>query len=410
MAKNDYWEVDSQRKKRAKKKKKKKLGIGASTLIFISVIVLFLAGGIVGLSYFAPDVADTIAPVKYVKDNFVTPTSTMATTTTTKPSMVVKTTKMMDYIDHAEFEMKSGNEGNFVGNILNGGKVGFDAYVTYHIVDGKGIYRFDPYTEGYTRLVESKANLSSLNLRGGYIYYVNDDEHKLMRRSKDKDDAFPIVENVRIAYIYDDTIYYLTLDNRICSMNLEKLKPHTIYVAEDELGFVGISKSRVFVTIKNFDGSMSYRTIDMKDENDVAPFRSDSAKDEILYMTMENGFMYYYQRQNDSSYDLIRQKFGSDKTVTLVEDAKHLAPVVVDRNRVYFGAVDGDRFRLRELNMNSSDVKTMLSSSAPRENEKISYFHSDEYDFIIGAGEYRGSSNLTSASNVMKFKNGEWKY
>lgn len=410
MKNNDYWEIDSQRKKRKKKKKKKGLGIGASTLIFVSVIVLFVAGGIFALSYFAPEVADTIAPVKYVKDNYITPTSTTTTTTTEKPSIVVPTTKMMNYIEHKDFEMKSGNEGNFVGNILNGGKVGFDAYVTYHIVDGKGIYRFDPYTENYSRVVESKASLSSINLRGGYIYYVNDDEHILVRRSKDKDDAYTLAENVSLAYLYDTTIYYLTTDNRICSMNTESLKPRTIYAAEDELGFVGISKSRVFVTIKNFDGSMSYRTIALKDEDDIAPFREDSAKDEILYMTMENGFMYYYQRQNDGKYDLVRQKFGSEKSVTLVEDATYLAPAIVDMNRVYFGIIDGDRFKLRELNMNSGDVKTMISSNAPAENERISYFHSDEYDFIIGAGEYRGSSNLTSSANVMKFKNGEWKY
>lgn len=408
MKKNDYWEVDSQRKKRKSKKKKKKLGIGASTLLFISFIVLFLAGGVAGLSYFAPEVADTIAPVKYVKDNYITPTTT--TTTTTLPPTTTTTTQLMDYIEHNEFEMKAGNEGNFVGNIVNGGKVGFDAYVTYHIVDGKGIYRFDPNTEDYKRIVESKSVLSSLNLRGSYIYYVNDEEHTFIRRSKDKDDAHTIAENVRLAYIYDKTAYYITIDNRICAMDLDSMEAHTIYSAEDEMDFVGISKSRVFVTIRNFDGSVSYRTIAIDDEDDVAAFRDDTAEDKLLYMTMENGFMYYFELQNDGSYDLIRQKFGSQKTVTLVENVTYPAPVVVDMNKVYFSIVDGDKFKLRELNMNTGDEKTMLSSSLPQENEKMMFFHADEYDFIIGTDVYRGSSNLTSSANVMKFKDGKWKY
>ena len=60
--------------------------------------------------------------------------------------------------------------------------------------------------------------------------------------------------------------------------------------------------------------------------------------------------------------------------------------------------------------MNSKAEKTMLKSDKLENSDEISFFHGGEYDFIIGEGQYRASSNLTSSTNVMKFKDGKWSY
>jgi hypothetical protein len=52
----------------------------------------------------------------------------------------------------------------------------------------------------------------------------------------------------------------------------------------------------------------------------------------------------------------------------------------------------------------------MLKSTELNSTDNIAFFHGGEYDFIIGEGQYRASSNLTSSTNVMKFKDGKWSY
>lgn len=120
--------------------------------------------------------------------------------------------------------------------------------------------------------------------------------------------------------------------------------------------------------------------------------------------------MYYYLQQNDGSYDLIRQKFGSEKTVTLLKNVNYQEPVVVDKNRMFYGVIDGGSFVLKELNMNTKDKRTMLTVSDVNDNDELLYYHGEEYDFVIGSDVYKASSNLTSSARAMKFGANGWKY
>ncbi len=68
---------------------------------------------------------------------------------------------------------------------------------------------------------------------------------------------------------------------------------------------------------------------------------------------------------------------------------------------------------MKELNMNNEKKKAMVKSDALGNEgitQDISFFHGGEYDFIIGKGNYKASSNLTSSTNVMTFKDGKWNY
>ena len=125
--------------------------------------------------------------------------------------------------------------------------------------------------------------------------------------------------------------------------------------------------------------------------------------------------MYYYEKQSDGKYNIIRQKYGSQKTVTLVEGVSLCQPVIVDQNRMFYSDLDGDKLKMFELNMNSDATKTMLSSGNVTANDNVFIQHGGEYDFIIGERSngdkiYRASSNLTGSSNVMTFGDGKWSY
>lgn len=401
--KTNAWDYDSQKQKRKKVKRKKNITRGV--VIALSLIVVLLAGGVVGLSYFAPDIAQSIAPVNYVKENVLnlTTTTTMPPTTTT----TVPTKRDLSYIEFSDFALKSGKEGNFVGNITNGGEVGFDASFVYHIANGN-IYRFAPSTESYTCLYKSDDSLSSMNLRGDYVYYINDTQHTLNRLNKSNRKNEVIADNASLAYLYDSTLYYLATDDSLCLMDTKALEPHTIYYADGKLELVGVSLTRVFVC-DNYDGMNHYLTID-NNGDEICTFRQPSRDGDIVSFTMENGFAYYYKKSYNGSYDLLRQKYGSSKTVTLVENVSCTDSVIVDSNKVFYAEIDGDKYKLKELNMNTNDTKTMLSVSNVGDDDNLRFYHSSEYDFIIGKDVYKGSSNLTSSANVMKFKNGKWKY
>ena len=305
---------------------------------------------------------------------------------------------------------------NYMGNIIAGGRVGTDMTYIYHTVKGKGIYRFSPDSENYSRIYKTEDKLSSLNLRGEYLFFVNEGDHKLYRLMKGDSKPEALADGVSIAYVYDSEAFYVTTDNQIVVMSLTELKPAVVFdgMTPDAVSLLGISLNSVFFTLTAADGSVRYMTVP-KTGGEAQPFRSGSESGKIINPVLENGFLYFYEMQDDGSYNLCRQKFGSDKTVTLVEAVTSLNPPIVDKNRLFYGELDGSRFSMMELNMNSKAVKTMLFTNNATVDNSLIIQHGGEYDFILGKKNetdkiYIASSVDTGSANIMHFDEGSWSY
>ncbi len=401
----------------AKKKKKSKFkSFVKSIFILFGMLIIGLGAFIFTIKMINPNydllllVPDSVET--YVKEDVLGITTT-TTTTTTRRTTTTTTIKYQDYEDSSEFDFESGAQGNNLGNILgeNTGKVCIDSSYIYHIVDGKGIYRFAPSSETYSLYYKTTDKLTSLNLRGDYLYFVNNSDNNLYRLQKGSSKAENIATNVKFAYVYDETVYYVTNNNKVCVMNTEDLESKIIYYTSDEneVTFVGISLNRVYFTVYNSVDTVEYVVID-NDGKNKGYFRVSTNDTDIVNMQLENGYFYYYELQDDGSYDLIRQKFGSEKTVTLVSDSTTTDYVIVDKNKVFYKEFKDSNLKLKELNMNSNDVKTMVTVKDVNSSSEYIIQHGGEYDFIIGDDIYRASSMYTSSNNVMNFKSSKWSY
>ena len=128
--------------------------------------------------------------------------------------------------------------------------------------------------------------------------------------------------------------------------------------------------------------------------------------------------MYYYKKNDDSSYSLIRQKFGSTNEVALVENATVTDYPSVYANRLYYAELDGSTYRAKELNMNSMDTKTMLSLSDCDLTGTLGVGYGYQYVFLIGTrvdgGDFvcKSSCIYTSSSsdNTLTFSDGKMSY
>lgn len=418
--KNNYYEndgADAKRSQRTKKKKERKALKGF--LIFLSIIIVALAVFVTTVKVLAPDFDFTTLLPKTAQtfvDEKVLGNTTTTTETTTKPTTTEKpTAKMMNYIEFKEFKLKTSKQGNLIGNLLNGGKVATDYTYIYHIAND-GLYRINPETEGYTRLYKSSNKLSSLNLRGDYIYFVDDTEQKLYKMQKGASSPKSVKDNVKFALVYDSTVYFVSSDNDLCVMDAKKLEPKVLYSsADDELRIVGISKNRVYFAITNYDGSVNYFTLATDGSEDMpSPFRDSETEDSKL--VMENGFMYFYKANASSSFDVCRQKFGSEKIVTLADDSDASNYIEVENNRLYYPELKNGKFHMTEINMNSEKSRYLLTIDDVGTDHKLHIYHGGEYDFIIGKKSedgkkiYRAGCMYTGSTNYMKFSDGKWRY
>ena len=123
-------------------------------------------------------------------------------------------------------------------------------------------------------------------------------------------------------------------------------------------------------------------------------------------MSLECGFMYYYRKNDDSSYSLCRKKFGSENEVVLVENCSVTDYPVVYSNRLYFSELDGSKFKARELNMNSNEVKTMLSTSDCDSTGSIGIGYGYQYVFLIGS-KSENSESVCKASCIYTSSSGD---
>ena len=398
-----------------RKKKKKGMTAGKLFALIIALLITALASFLITIKILVPDYDfKSLIPSGVVEVfNREEETTTEPATTETTTVKAVPKIEMLDYLEDKEFKLDDSKKGNYLGNLLNGGKVGDDYSYIYHIVDGKGIYRFSPESEGYSLIYKTDNTLSSLNLRGDYIYFVDESSSKLRKLQKGTEKPKTIAENVKFAYVYNNSVYYITNDNELCIMDVKEHIPTTLYYAADgELQLIGISKKRVFFSVSN-GSTMDFLTIDNKAKKNVSYFRESEDYKFAVGFVMENGYLYYIQRDTESGegHYIVRQKFGSEKTFELAKTNSNRGYPVADKNRLFYFDSKGNKLVLKEYNMNSKAVKTMLRSDKLGDSaDNVSFFHGGEYDFIIGDGNYKASSNLTSSTNVMKFKSGKWSY
>ena len=420
--KHDYFENDGADEKRTKRKKKKSSRKALKGfLIFVALVVVALAVFVTTVKVLAPDFDfKSIVPktaYTFFDERILgnTTTTEPTQTTTTKPTTTeAPTEKFLDYLESAEFKMNSDKAGNSMGNLLNGGKVGTDNVNIYHLTKD-GIYRLNAESESFSRVYSTSHKLSSLNLRGDYLYFVDEDENVLYKLQKGKSKPESVAQNATFAYVYDNTVYFTTVSNEIRTMGVKNHDSEVVYSAgANEIRLVGISTKRIFFAEKYSTQKVNYLSVELDGEGAPAPFFESDGGDSKL--VMENGFMYYYNVLSNNKCEVIRRKFGSDKTVTLAKDSDGSNYIAVNNNRLYYPEFENGKFHLTEVNMNSGSSRYLMTVDGASADHQLKIFHSYDYDFVIGKvakdGKkvYRAGCVYTGSTNYMRFSDGAWKY
>jgi len=417
------------RKKRQRARKMKK--IRKTVLLVLGIIVLALAAFLITMKLCNPDfdieaivpkskieqVVENITDTVFEKVNITTTaTTTTQPTTTTRPANY-------DYSEFSDFGFDTSLQGNQIGNLLNktNGSVTYNASYVFYSIAGDGLYRFEPNSETNAALNTGGHHFKYLNILGENIYYVDSDSHKLVKASVSGKNADSIADSIDFAYLYNDKIYFIGTDNTVGFIDLNNNQKNVLYTADSNkaVKFIGISLTRVFFTTKDkTTENNEYITVAIKDRADKQYFMDDSKGDSIVNMQLECGYFYYYKKQSDNSFDLIRQKFGSEKTVTLLEDCNMKDYPVVYANRLYYTAQSGNNIQARELNMNSMTDKNMLTVFNASADGDIGVGYGYQYVYLFGSPSqgsdrvYKGSCIYTSAStdNTITFSGGSWYY
>lgn len=412
---------DGERKKRKKKQLRKKgsqrflIVLGTVVLIVATVLVTAkIAWPEVDLLFFLPQPAHS-----FVHESVLSNTTT---TTTTEPPVTEPTTEPEPpkpeghYAPIEDFAFDSDAKGNLVGNILQGGKTWHDNKYIYHIVDGDGIYRFATGSETYEKVYSSADYLSNLNIEGDYLYFTNDTDKKLYYLNKNGKELTPMAENIKTAYLYDGFIYYVTYSDILGKLDVSDSSSVTLYsTSNNTIDLIGISLKRVYFVSRDTAGKCRFLTVDSEGATAPILFREDAPEDEVKAPMMEDGFLYYYTKNEDGSYDLNRQKFGSENVVTLVEGTTVPNYAIVDMNSLFYAHREGETFLAKEYNMNTGDRVVRLKAEKVAEDNTLMVQHGGSYDFIIGwrsdkSWIYYASSMNTSSNLIMYFSDGAWAY
>ena len=358
--------------------------------------------------------------VQFVKEDILKQTTTMPEPTTEE---ITTRPPNYDYAEDIEFAFDTSLQGNQVGNLLNAsrGAVTFSSTYNYISIDNGGIYRFEPNEEVNSQVRVNNYNYKYLNVLGDFIYYIDTASNKLLRSKVAGGDDKEIADNIAFVYLYSDKLYFIGTDNTVGYIKTDDFSKTVLYTAQPtkELRFVGISLYRIFFTeVDKSTKNCEYITVSIKDIGDKQYFRDDTAEGEIINMQLECGYMYYYQRQSDNTYNLVRQKFGSAETVTLLSNCTYKDYPSVAGNRVYYTELEGSRLKAMELNMNNKNTKVMLSMGGADLSATAAVCYANSYTYLVGAVtangdvQYRASSIYTSSSadNTMAFYDGAWHY
>ncbi len=417
------------RKKRQRARKRRK--IRKTVLSVLGIIVLALAAFLITMKLCNPDFdIESIVnkskieqAVENIKDNVfkrddnkTTAAATTQPTTTTRPANY-------DYSEFSDFSFDTSLQGNQVGNLLNktNGCVTYNSSYVYYSIAGDGLYRFEPDSETNAALNTGGHNFKDLNILGENIYYVDSDSHKLIKASANGKNENSIADNIDFAYLYNDKIYYIATDNTLGTIDLNNNQKNILYTADANktIKFIGISLTRIFFTTNDkTTNNNEYITVAIDNRADKQYFMDDIKGDSIVNMQLECGYFYYYKKQSDNTFDLIRQKFGSEKTVTLLEDCNIKDYPVVYANRLYYTKQSNNNIQARELNMNSMADKNMLTVFNASTDGDIGVGYGYQYVYLFGSPTqgsdrvYKGSCIYTSAStdNTITFSGGSWFY
>ena len=421
MSKNnsELSQKDEERLRRIKKRKRKKARKNA--LMIFSFIIIALAAFVITVKILKPDVTvKSFLPEKtynYINENVLKNT----TTTETEPTQTTEATTTKPagrYLPIEEFAFDKDKKGNLLGNVLAGGKAWHDDTYIYHIIDGDGIYRFYPSDETFTRIYQSGAYLSNLNINDTHLFFTNDSDKKLYTLKKGESTATPIAENIKTAYLYDSTLYCVTYAGGVTVMSTDGSGAKTLYSSSgEEVQLVGISLGRVYFTAKDSYGTLRFWTIDKEGKEEKVMFREVANVKDFISPVLEDGFLYYYTPNSDGTFDLHRQKFGSENVVDLIEGAAVSQYAIVENQRLFYAHRDGSQFIVKEMNMNNGEKRVLLKSDNVTDDNSLIFQHGGTYDFIIG---YRNAKSWvcfascvnTSSENVMHFvfDEGKWTY
>lgn len=427
----DEQERQKLRKKRQRARKRKKAR--KRFLVFLTIIIVALAAFVITVKICNPDFDfSTLLPnekaqqvVKFVNEDILGKTTTTEPQTTTKPTTTQPTTKAADYdyVEFSDFAFDTSLQGNQLGNLLNktNGAVTYSSSYIYYSIPNKGIYRFEPNEEKNKKVKVDNYNFKYLNILGDYIYFVDTDSNTLNRCQISGGDILKISDNISFAYLYKDRVYFIGVDNTVGYIDTENFEKTVLFTgqADKSISFAGISLSRIFfVQHDNVADYSEYITVSLTDSNDRQYFRDDTLGDDIINLQLECGFMYYYQKQADGTYNLCRQKFGSEKVVTLAENCNATDYPVIYSNRLYYTSLDGSKMQALELNMNSMSTSVMVSVSDTDTSGTMAVGYGYQYVFLTGTksdgGEqvFAGSCIYTSSSrdNTLIFSDGKLKY
>lgn len=397
-------------------------------LIVVSILVVAFAAFIVTMKLCNPQwEIKSIIPEKEIKQAvaYVKEDILNITTTTSAPTTKPTTTRPpnYDYVDFSDFAFDTSLQGNQMGNLLNNtkGAVTYNSSYIYFSVENDGLYRFEPQSETSAVLITGGRNLKYLNILGETIYFVDTESNKLEKASVSGKNEKTVAENISFAYLYNDKIYFIGTDNTVGYISTNNQKKTVLYTcqANKELNFVGISLSRIFFT--EYDSqtkTCQYKTVSVTDSKDVQYFRDDTRDNAVKNLQLEGGYFYFYEKQQDLSYNLIRQKFGSEKTVKLLENCNLSDYPVIYKNRLYYTNKSGDNIQGRELNMNSMETKNMLTVYDTDSSAQIGVGYGYQYVFLIGTKDENGSKaysasciyTSSSTDNIIEFSSGSWHY
>lgn len=419
-----------ERAKRARARRRK--SFFKTLLVIIGIVAVAFAAFAITLKVCDPDYdfkklipQEKLQQVSsYIKEDIFGQT-TAETTAETKPQTTKPTTTKRQNYDYSEFDdfaFDTSLQGNQLGNLLNksDGRVTYSSSYIYYSIESKGIYRFEPNSETNNAVLVKNYNFTCLNVLGDYIYFVDIDSNRLKRVAVSGGESIRICDDISFAYLYNDKVYFIGTDNSVGYINTDGFEKTVLYTApaDKEVRFAGISLSRIFVTqYDKIADYTEYITVSLKDKS-KRYFRDDTKGGKIVNLQLEGGFFYYYEKQENDSYNLIRQKFGSEKTVTLLEKCSLTDYPVVYANRLYYTRAEKKNIYAMELNMNSMDKKTMLHTSVSDDTNTIAVGYGYQYVFLLGRAKesasmkYSASCIYTSSSsdNIIKFSKGKWSY
>lgn len=419
------------RKKRRRARKRKKAA--KNLLIVLTIIIIVIAVFLITVKICNPDFSfsaltsnSTVQQAaKFVNEDVLKNTTEPSTEPAQPETTTQPTTKAADY-DYAEFEdfaFDTSLQGNQLGNLLNKthGAVTYSSSYIYYSIPNDGIYRFEPVEEKNKKLKADNYNFEYLNVLGDYLYFVDADTAQLSRCQVTGGDILNVADGIAFSYLYNDRIYYIGTDNTVGYIEADGFEKTVLYTApaDKTLSFAGISLSRIFFVQHDAVGDYcEYITVSLTDSGDRQYFMNDTRGESVVNLQLECGFMYYYAQQDDGSYNLCRQKFGSENVVTLVEGCTVTDYPVIYSNRLYYSRTEGSGMQALELNMNSMQTTVCVSVSNTDTTGTMGVGYGYQYVFLTGTrndgGEevFAGSCIYTSSSrdNTIIFSDGKLKY